>query len=1384
MPRSPFRASSSAGDLLGQRVVLLTVDAAAALPALSTALPPTADRSSTFAAWAAVPPLGSAMRGKVDALLASPLGRHCRQTTMHELITEAVSVSAASPAEAALPTALDARFASADDATAAATQSSVAAAVQMLRSPENEPPNIAAIEESLRAVLMTDPSDISAFTHYVWLLQEHVFVPVRAREHAVQDCAPLVRISISSPHKIRRRNGRAAAPAHMHDQHELASTVRGFWSRRVYGDDCADGAPRAIAWTVYAVVQGAWVPELSRESVSSVVASCRCALATSATFAPASFVLATALQAAWHLVRSEQRLEHGGSGGANENENEILQMAERERETAREEGDSDQPKPVAEWINEICGEGGEGSDDGSDDEGFGASSSSSGSATATATISASASASRTLKPDHRLLARSLACFRRAAAIAGDGATAVAAFPLAAVGLGLMLRMLHVIAQCDSDAEFAEWANVALDEHEGRDSEALFEQAIAADPYIPSAYIAMGQLRVDVASRVRALAAEGGGSFGESGTGMSEMEAERAYTQAAADARHCFALALALDQHTAVPHFALARLCHEDALRASVDAALAQRHARALIAAGDAFTEHDIALEEEICRRAAIAAVRECAAAKGHYEAALRTNRYHAPSWFWLGMLQIDVEDDAEGAEQSFLSAAKADPTMGPPHNHLAVLLFHRGGKQEAEELYRWALSKCATTDCGISRPRWWCRSGGCFGLHYRFFAGAGPAQQLDSCGVEQADAAYNLAVLLDERATEELRVDEEAALEMANEAAELYRLAVKLEPSLSAAWVNLGVLLESPFVHRREEALLCYRNAIAVDGDDARAHNNLGALLFSEALAMLVDDDEASIITAVAPGDPNAIGGSQSSRTALVDEAEAAFETAITLDASNTAALYGLSDLLARERHNSAGAQRCWSAIIAHDVAAPLPVIKALHSSLFPERCIDTGNNLADSFLSDDAHRLCEIDPTSEEHSEIDPFVFGNVIMFSLPVLKRSVPVTVALLHVDDSGEVDQDEDQNEDEDEDEEEDEEVMKEEEETATAKEEEREEKDPAREIVAQGSNANAPPVAFLAETYAAIARMASCWSAFGEEGADEEGVGRRGSADAAADADDADADDSGDAGSGDDDGGGGTAQQQRRAHRHWLLRRTVAHLCWTRCLELSPRCQSVAKLLSTTYDSLVERYSQSRWTAEGGDAVAAHSLQCIERLRLCGARSVEDTATAMVALAATIQRTGGPTLVAQQCVRRAMEMDSSREPALRMVLRELEGVEVKRDAESTVVQAKRSFDNTAARDTTQSQQQPLRPSTPDELKVRTSRQKESQSLPLLFFTHSSPPPPLSPPPLSPHTGWCKRDAASPRGVRRRIEPLCALCSRRVAEADAQRLRRRGALLSYRD
>jgi tetratricopeptide (TPR) repeat protein len=1066
----------------------------------------------------------------------------------------------------------------------------VAAAISKLSAPD--PPPIDTIEEQLRAVLVTDPTNLAAFSHYVWLLQEHIFVPVRARERAVVPCASFVSRSISSPRRVKPLDG-AASPAHLHDQHELASTVRSVWSRRVYGGEL-DGAHGAIAWTVYAVIQGSWVPELSRESVSSVVASCRCALATAETedpFAPASFILGSALQGAWHLLRAEDRCAAHRRRCKGEP---IEYRVEEEEADEEEEEAEEEEEPAAQWVTKLLGSGYEARSTDRDELTY---------------------------PDRQLLECSLASFQRAAST-DPPRGAAPAFPLALVGLGLLRRMLGVIAAASPEAGEATWAAALLDRAgvgdgddapaEQRTSVQLLTAARDADATLAPAHIALGATLLDEAERTRALVASCTDAEAEDSSEC--VDAERAYTVSAAEARRCFARAVAIDPHTALPHFALARVHHEDALRASVDAALAHRQVRALLSHGEMWASDDVAVETRICALASASAIRKCDAARASYRRALVTNRYHAASWHFLGLLQVDVADERSDAEESFLNSAKADPTFGPPHNHLALLLHSRGRELDAEQMYRWAMRrKCVARDSGIGRARWWCQSGGCFGLHYRFFTPAalgavgddrgtdrGAAlRKLDDCGADEAGAAYNLATLLHDRCLADPSDAGEGRLRIAAEARALYQRATHLEPSLSSAWVNLGVLLEGQVLGDRVEALRCYRAAIDANPEDARAHNNLGALLYSEACAAVNNDDDDDR----GDGDgsysksrrPRYMPGSRVeqldsfiyryishescsqfdslpltyltiSRVEQLDDAEAAFERAVALDSCNTAALRRLADLLLYERRDVSAARECWSAIVSQDDGAPAALAEVLATSLLdtfavPMRRMRSDPTLSPSFLGDD--EIIAARPTGA-----DPFVTSDALD-ALAALCRADALADTFTDEADAPSR--------------------------AASAS--------PPLATPLSGSQST-PAVPALAATYVAIASVVACG------GPSTGGATREGDRDAPA-----------------------TDRDE------WRFRRRVALLCWTRCLEIDAYDARATELLANSYLALVGRFVRSGWRAPGGEVVAVRALAMLERRLACGAAGIP---AAMAALGTAVHESCGPASVADASLRRAVSV----------------------------------------------------------------------------------------------------------------------------------------------
>lgn len=105
-------------------------------------------------------------------------------------------------------------------------------------------------------------------------------------------------------------------------------------------------------------------------------------------------------------------------------------------------------------------------------------------------------------------------------------------------------------------------------------------------------------------------------------------------------------------------------------------------------------------------------------------------------------------------------------------------------------------------------------------------------------GFEQAAAEYALAQV-QIRSADEAQIAYQYGVARARQgrheqALELFRKAVDLDPSSAASWAALGWAAEVS--NLLDEALLAYRKSLALDGNDATAHFNLGRLSLGHGL--------------------------------------------------------------------------------------------------------------------------------------------------------------------------------------------------------------------------------------------------------------------------------------------------------------------------------------------------------------------------------------------------------------------------------------------------------------------------------------------------------------------------------------------------------------------
>jgi Flp pilus assembly protein TadD len=131
-----------------------------------------------------------------------------------------------------------------------------------------------------------------------------------------------------------------------------------------------------------------------------------------------------------------------------------------------------------------------------------------------------------------------------------------------------------------------------------------------------------------------------------------------------------------------------------------------------------------------------------------------------------------------------------------------------------------------------------------------------------------------------------------------DEAIRCYTEAIHLEPNLSEAYNNLGILLHEE-LKRYEEAEAAYRKAIELNPSEAKAYSNLGILLKN---LKRYEEAEAAYRKAIElnPSNDNAYYnlGNLLKDLKRYEEAEAAYRKAIELNPSNDNAYCNLGNLL------------------------------------------------------------------------------------------------------------------------------------------------------------------------------------------------------------------------------------------------------------------------------------------------------------------------------------------------------------------------------------------------------------------------------------------------------------------------------------------------------
>ena len=148
-----------------------------------------------------------------------------------------------------------------------------------------------------------------------------------------------------------------------------------------------------------------------------------------------------------------------------------------------------------------------------------------------------------------------------------------------------------------------------------------------------------------------------------------------------------------------------------------------------------------------------------------------------------------------------------------------------------------------------------------------------------------------------------------------------YRAAIAADPGHAKAHYNLGYLL---YTKRRDfdGAIAAYRAAIAADPGHAIAHTNLGYLLLNKRKDF--DGAEAAYRVAIAADPGHAIAHTNLGYLLLnkrkdFDGAEAAYRAAIAADPGHAIAHYNLGHLLHTKRKDFDGAEAAFRAAIAAD---------------------------------------------------------------------------------------------------------------------------------------------------------------------------------------------------------------------------------------------------------------------------------------------------------------------------------------------------------------------------------------------------------------------------------------------------------------------------------
>ena len=271
-------------------------------------------------------------------------------------------------------------------------------------------------------------------------------------------------------------------------------------------------------------------------------------------------------------------------------------------------------------------------------------------------------------------------------------------------------------------------------------------------------------------------------------------------------------------------------------------------------------------------------------------------------------VRLHMNGRADEAEAEYRRALEADPRNATAHNNLGFLLAQRGGWKEAVSEYLAALSiepakGAALVNLAIARAAGGDLAAGLSTMRQATASDPENAAAWDGLAklalaarqLDDSEDAWRRAIALDRSAD---RLTSLASIVAARgrraEAVALLTEAVELDPSLSRAWVQLGVVLFS----RRDfgsagEAL---RRGLAIAPDDMVARRHL----FLTALAMGDRDEAVRQIDLILRLDPANVESIVDRAILDIDRgdtnaAETRLNDALGLDPADTRACYYLT---------------------------------------------------------------------------------------------------------------------------------------------------------------------------------------------------------------------------------------------------------------------------------------------------------------------------------------------------------------------------------------------------------------------------------------------------------------------------------------------------------